>query len=173
MRRVLRKGIPWELRYDISLSLGECYTKIGRCAEAMEIFDGLMEDIVTTKEKPPVELGRAASFECMDSLEASLASYKKVAKDFPKSSFSAEAYYRLGIIYHEKMDSLVRAQEAFSKVPGEFADSEFAAISLQKSNSMKRLIELQKSESGGQTREQAADKRFLTAEIQLTRLGEI
>lgn len=171
--RALRKGLTWALRYEISLSLGECYTKIGRCAEAMEIFDGLIEEILTSKEKPPLVLGRATSYECMDSLDAALTAYEEVTKDFPKSSFSAEAYYHMGIIYHEKMDSLARAQEVFSKVAGEFANSEFAAVSLQKSNSMKRLVELQQSEGKGETKEQAADKRFLTAEIQLMRLSEV
>jgi len=171
--KALRKGLPWELRYNISLALGECYTKIGRCTEAMGIFDALIEEIVTSKEKPPVVLGRAASYECMDSLDAALTVYREVTKDFPKSTFSAEAYYHMGIIYHEKMDSLVRAQDAFSKVAGEFASSEFAAVSLQKSGSMKRFIELQQSEGKGETREQAADNRFLTAEIQLMRLGEM
>jgi hypothetical protein len=71
------------------------------------------------------------------------------------------------------MDSLKKAQEAFSKVGGEYANSEFAAAALQKSNSMKRLIELQESKGEGETEEQQADKRFLTAEIQLMRLDEI
>ena len=55
-------------------------------------------------------------------------------------------------------DSLKLAQEAFSKVGGEYANSEFAAPSLEKSNSMKRLIELQKSTGTGQSPEQVAEK---------------
>ncbi len=171
--KALRKGLPWAERYKISLSLGECYTKIGKCTEAIEIFDKLLHEIITSKEKPPLMLGRASSFECMDSTDAAIAAYEEVVKDFPRSSYSAESYFRLGVIYHEKMDSLVRAQEAFSKVAGEYANSEFASLAVQKSGSLKRLIELQKSEGEGETREQAAQKRFLTAEIQLMRLNEI
>jgi TolA-binding protein len=171
--KALRKGLPWEQRYRISLSLGECYTKTGKCTEAMEIFDKLLGEIITSKEKPPLMLGRASSFECMDSTDAAIAAYEDVTKDFPRSSYSAESYFRLGVIYHEKMDSLVRAQEAYSKVAGEYANSEFASLAVQKSGSLKRLIELQKSEGEGETREQAAQKRFLTAEIQLMRLNEI
>jgi TolA-binding protein len=172
-RKALRKGLPSERRRELSLALGDCYTKIGKCAEAMELFDRLDEEVLTSRDKPPVLLGQAASYECMDSLSSALASYDRVTKDYPKSSFSAEAYYRMGIIYHEKMDSLVRAEEAFSKVAGEYANSPYASVALQKSSSMKRLIELQKSEGEGETRDQLADKRFLTAEIQLMRLGEI
>ena len=108
----------------------------------------------------------------MDSLERAISVYENVTKEFPKSCYSADAFYRIGVIYHEKMDSLKRAQEAFSKVGSEYASSEFAPIALRKGNSLKRLIELRKSAGKDETNEQAAQKRFLSAEIQLTRLGE-
>lgn len=171
--KALRKGLPLDRRHEISIALGDCYNRIGKCREAMEIFDKLLEEATTTKEKPPLMLGRASSFVCMDSLDKAISSYETVTKDFPKSTYSAEAFYRMGMIYHEKMDSLEKAQVAFSKVRGEYANSEFASMSLEKGNSLKRLIELQKSVGEGETQEQAAEKKFLTAEIQFTRLDEI
>ena len=72
-----------------------------------------------------------------------------------------EAYYRMGEIYHEKMDSLARAQEAFSRVGSEAANSEFASIALQKSNSIRRLMELQKSAGKDESLEQVPEKKFL------------
>jgi TolA-binding protein len=172
--RVLRKGISWERRYEISLALGECYTSIGRCEEALGVYDGLLQEIVSSKEKPPVVLGRGASYVCMDSLETALSILKGVTGEFPRSTYSAEAYYRIGVIFHEKLDSLSRAQEAFAKVAGEYANSDFAEMAIQKSTSIKRLLELEQSSGedvGG--RERFAEKKFLAAEIQLTRLEEI
>ena len=172
--RVLRKGIPWARKYEISLALGDCYIRMEKCAEALEVYDRLMEEIVTAKEKPPVELGRASSYVCMDSLETALSIFESVTGEFPRSSYSAEAFYHIGVIYHERLDSLQRAQEAFSKVAGEYADSEFAPRAIDKSTSIKRLIELEQSPGEGASgREQMAEKRFLAAEIQLTQLGEI
>jgi TolA-binding protein len=170
---LLRKGISWKVRYEISRSLGDCYTRIGKCREALELFDRLSEESTTTKEKPPLELGRAASHVCMDSLETSLGIYEDITKEFPKSKFSAEAFYRMGVIYHERLDSLSNAQVAFSKVASEYANSEFASEAIQKSSSLKRLLELSDTQSGAGSSEQLAEKRFLAAEIQLTRLGEI
>ena len=172
--RVLRKGIPWERRYEISLSIGNCYTRIGRCGEALDVYDRLLEEIVSSKEKPPVVLGRAASYVCMDSLETALSIFESVNGEFPRSIYSAEANYHIGVIYQEKLDSLSKAQKAYAKVAGEYADSEFAAIAIQKSTSIKRLLELEQSSGeGAGGHEQIAEKRFLAAEIQLTRLGEI
>jgi len=106
-------------------------------------------------------------------LAKALKVYNDVATKYPKSTYSAEAYYRTGVIYHERLDSLKLAQEAFGKVAGEYSNSDFAAASLEKSTSMKRLLELQKAAGKGETVDQAAEKRFMAAEIQLTRLGDV
>ncbi|MCK4350850.1 MAG: tetratricopeptide repeat protein, partial [Candidatus Krumholzibacteria bacterium] len=142
---LLRKGISWEEKYHFSSSLGDCYTRIGQCREALDLFDRLLEESVTTKETPPLMLGRASSFLCMDSLETALDIYTDVTREFPKSIFSAEAYYRTGVIYHERLDSLSNAQAAFSMVGSEYANSEFANEALKKSSSLKRLLELERS----------------------------
>ena len=75
---LLRKGISWEERYRISSSLGDCYNRIGKCREALELFDGLLEESVTMKENPPLMLGRASSFLCMDSLDTALGEYTEI-----------------------------------------------------------------------------------------------
>jgi TolA-binding protein len=169
---VLGKGMNWNERYKISLSLADCYAKTGRCTEALNICDGLLAEVTTTKEKPPVMLGRAASHVCMDSLQAAIREYNLITESFPRSNYSAEAFFRLGVIYHEKLDSLQLAQTAYSKVSNESASSEYAAVSLQRSSSLNRLIELQKTSGENEGEEAQAEKRFLAAEIQLTRLNE-
>lgn len=169
---VLGKGMDWGTRYSVSLSLADCYTRTGRCAEALGLCDDLLGEITKTKEKPPIMLGRASSYVCMDSLDLAIRVYKGVAGSFPRSNYSAEAYFQLGVIYHEKLDSLPQAQEAYSKVSNESASSEFAAVSIQRSSSLKRLLELQSSAGDNVGEEGQAEKRFLAAEIQLTKLGE-
>jgi len=171
--QVMRKGMSDERRYEVSLKLGDCYTRIGRCDEAMGLFDELLEGTVKTRDQPPIVLGRAASYVCKDSLEAALRTYESVTSRFPKSSFSAEAYYRMGVIYHEQLDSLSRAKESFSKVGSEYANSDFAGLALQKANSLTRLIELQTAEGEEATDDQKAERLFLAAEIKLTRLDKV
>ena len=169
---VLGKGMKWDKQYGISLSLAQCYTKIGKCTEALELCDDLLLEIKTTKEKPAVMLGRAASYVCMDSLQIAIREYDVITGSFPRSNYSAEAYFRLGVIYHEELDSLLQAQEAYAKVSNESASSEYAAVALQRSSSLKRLLELQKSSGENEGEESQAEKRFLAAEIQLTKLEE-
>jgi len=171
--RILKKGIPWDERYEISLFLGECYVRMSECEKALALYTDLLAKVPTMKEKPPVELGRAAAYQCMDSLESAIKVYQKVVQEFPSSKYSAEAYYRIGVIYHERLDSLELAKRAFEKVGKEYANSEFASIALQKSSSIKKLIELEKSTGAEKNIEKAAEKKFLSAEIQLTRLDNL
>jgi TolA-binding protein len=171
-RKVLRKGISWERRYAISLALGDCLVKLGECAEALSLFEGVLEKTTATLEMPALLLGRAESRACMDSLHQALADYSSIGAKYPKSIYSAEAYYRIGIIYQERLDSLKLAADAFAKVGSEYANSEYAAVSLERSNSIKRLLELQRS-GAGESSDQAAEKRFMAAEIQLTKLEDI
>jgi TolA-binding protein len=170
--KVLRKGLKKEERYNISFALGECYTRTGKCREALEIFDNLLDETTSIKEKPGIKLGQASGHVCMDSLHTALSIYKEIVKEFPRSVFSAEAYYRMGIIYQERLDSLARAEESFSNVGKEYANSEFAAVALQRSNSLKRLIELEMT-AGKDSGERKAEKKFLAAEIQLTRFDDV
>lgn len=169
---VLGKGMDRDAKYSTTLSLAICYTKIGRCTEALRLCDALLEEITTTNKKPAIQLGKAAGYVCMDSLHAAIREYKDITSTFPKSDFSAEAYFHLGVIYHEKLDTLQLAQGAYAKVSNESPSSEFAAVALQRSSSLKRFLELQKSSGKSEGEEGQAEKRFLSAEIQLTKLGE-
>jgi TolA-binding protein len=171
-RKVLRKGISWERRYTISLALGDCLVKTGECAEALTLFQGVLEKTTASLEVPALLLGRAESLACMDSLRQALADYADIGAKYPKSLYSAEAYYRMGIIYQERLDSLKLAADAFAKVGSEYANSDYASVSLERSSSIKRLLDLQKS-GAGESSDQAAEKRFMAAEIQLTKLEDI
>jgi len=170
--RILRKGISWEKRYNVSLPLGVCYTKLGRCREAIGLFDGLQEDVTERIEKAPILLGKAAGYVCMDSLEQATEFYEDIIGKFPKSLFSAEACYRVGMIYHGRLDSLEKAKEYFARVGKEAPGSEYATEALKKSNSIARLLELDNVKEGEETEKQKAKRKFYSAELQLTQFGK-
>lgn len=170
---LLRKGLDWQSRYDITLALAECYVKIGKCADALKLYKDILPDVPKIKDEGPVWLGMASSYVCMDSLDLAMSKYVQIVEKFPHSDYAAEGYYRQGEIYHERLDSLELAQSAFEKVGKESSGSEFAAISTLKASSIKKLLELRATETGESTNNQQAEKQFAEAEIQLTRLGEI
>jgi tetratricopeptide (TPR) repeat protein len=170
--RILEKGITWETRQKVSLPLARCYTELGRCRDALDIYEQLLEKVKQRREKAPIILGQARGYECMDSLRRAIEHYEDLIGKFPKSSFSAEASYYLGNLYHQKTDSLHKAKEYFGKVSEEDPESEFASESLKKANSISRLIEFEAVEEGEETPEQRASRNFYKAEIQLVQFNQ-
>ncbi|MCD6379434.1 tetratricopeptide repeat protein [bacterium] len=168
---ILHKGISWKKRYNTSLPLGKCYTKLGRCSDALGLYDNLLEKVNELIEKPPILLGKAAGYVCMDSLDQAMQFYEEVIGKFPSSLFSAEAAYYLGTLYHERTDSLEKAKEYFAKVGKEAPESEYATEALKKSNSIARLLELENVKDGEETENQKAKRRFYSAELQLSQFG--
>lgn len=171
--KVLRKGLDWSTRYEVSLALGESYAHIGKSREALLLYEGLLKQSTSTQETPLLLLGQAESYASMDSVQRALAIFRTVTEKYPKSVYSATAYYRTGLIYSDRLDSLEAAQRVFAKVGEEDANYEHARTALERSNSLKRLIELRRSSGAGVTADQAAEKRFMEAEIQLTRLDNV
>ena len=169
---ILGKGISWETRQRVSLPLGRCYIELGRCVEAVDIYNELMEDVKQRREKAPILLGLARGYECMDSLQTAIDYYDDLMGKFPKSTFSAEASFFLGNLYHQKTDSLQKAKEYFGRVAREDPESEFATESLKRANSISRLIEFEEVEEGEETPEQRAKRNFYRAEIQLVQFDQ-
>ncbi len=164
---ILKKGITWDRRFNTSLPLARCYTELGECRDALAIYRGLLEGVTERAEKPPVLIGMAGAYVCMDSLDTAIEYYEEVLGKFPQSLFSAEASYKLGTVYHEKVDSLQKAKDYFSRVGKEAAESEYANEALKKANSIGRLLEFESMKDGEATDKQKAEKIFYSAEIQL------
>ncbi|MDZ7859475.1 MAG: tetratricopeptide repeat protein [Candidatus Krumholzibacteriota bacterium] len=171
--KMLHKGISWEKRYNFSLSLGECYTKLERCREAIDLYDKLFDEVIGKKEKAPVLLGKAAGYVCIDSVSLAKRFYEDIIGKYPKTLFSAEACYHLGMLFHAQADSLEKAKEYFSKVGKEAPESQYATEALKKSNSIGRLLELENEGEKGQTDKQKAKKKFYSAELQLSQFGNV
>ncbi|HMA76556.1 MAG TPA: tetratricopeptide repeat protein [Candidatus Krumholzibacteriaceae bacterium] len=171
--KMLHKGISWEKRYQLSLSLAKCYTNLERCREAIDLYDELLDEVTGKREKAPVLLGKAASYVCIDSMSLAKRFYEDIIGKYPKTLFSAEASYYMGMLFHQQADSLEKAKEYFSKVGKEAPESQYATEALKKSNSIGRLLELENEGEGDLTDEQKAKKKFYSAELQLSQFGNV
>jgi len=145
------------------------YVKLERFEEALDVFKIIDADITLLnddKDKAMARLLRAETFVGLDSLPRAVDLYLSVNAGFPKSVYSAEGYYRLGIIHQEKMDSLALAQKYFEKVPTEYASSPFSSDAVKRSSSISQLLRLQNS-LGEASDEGKAQTQFSLAEVQL------
>ena len=147
--------------------LGKARTENGDYAEAIEVYRKLDLYPVDPAAKADYLLEKARAYAGMDSIPVAVDTYKTIAASYPRSIFSAEAHYRLGGIYQDKLDSLQLAQQEFDKVAGEYAGSPYASESIASSSAIAKLLRLNEAlKTGGDAGDKAA-VQFDLAEIEL------
>jgi len=134
--------------------------------KALDVFKELNELPLEPTEKANALVLTGQAFAGMDSVNTAIDVFKTVATSYPRSSYSAEAHFRLGIIYQESLDSLQVAQAQYDKVGQQYANSEFADEALKRSISISKYVRLQESIAAGGEEGNAA-VQFDLAEIQL------
>lgn len=96
--------------------------------------------------------------------------YEAVMKDYPKSTLSAEAQYRIGFTYETGSDDFTRALEEYGKVKEQFGTSSFATLAQQRADNLQRIEQYRKG-TGADSLEKKAEAEFLTAEHYLFQLS--
>jgi tetratricopeptide (TPR) repeat protein len=149
------------------VGLGRAHTENGDYEEAIAVYRRLDDYIVDPTVKAEYLLVKARAYAGTDSLATAIDTYKTIAASYPRSIFSAEAHYRLGGIYQDKLDSLQLAQQEFDRVAGEYAGSPYASESIASSSAIAKMLRLNAAlATGGDAGDQAA-VQFDLAEIEL------
>ncbi len=167
--RKVRLKEPEHIRFLSSLA--ELYVNMGQYENALVVFEELEGFVIdpTVKAGNSLILGRAQAG--MDSVATAIGTYTMITTSYPRSKFSAEAYFRLGELYQDSLDSLQVAQQKFDNVPRQYASSEFADEAVSRSVSISKLLRLRASMESGEGENNAA-VQFDLAEIQLFQLKD-
>jgi TolA-binding protein len=152
------------VRYLTKLSL--VYVKMGKYKDALKVIDRLEGYELDTKTEASQMLLEAASYNGTGSIDKALDTYQTVTARYPRSEYAAEAYFRLGEIYQNTLDSLTVAREKYDQVTRQYPNSPFAQDALRRSVSITKLQQLRASLSGGGTEDPAVVK-FELAETEL------
>ncbi len=151
--------------------LAEAQVKIGRYPAALRTFTRLERFVVKDAEKASQMLYKGRALVGLDSLAAGIEIFEAVAVTYPRSIFSAEASYRLGSVYQEKLDSLDVAKAKFDQVPRQYSKSSYAPEAIRRSVSITKLQKLRESlgKGGG---EDKAGVQFDLSEVQLFQFSD-
>ncbi len=172
--RLTSKRLAVAYRYRVWSRMAFAYKELGRYGEALELLAQI--DQLKLKSKDPADKATALlltgeSYVGLDSLTRAIDTYADVANRFKKSKFSAEAEYRIGVIYQERLDSLEVAKTHFDQVPRQFAGSEYASDAIKRSGNISTLIKLRES-SDDESPEARALRQFTLAEVQLFQFND-
>jgi len=140
-----------ELYFDATLAAAVAVLKTDSLNVGMKILNDLVNNERYFSHSSLIRLEIADGYYRQGEIEKAIEEYTNVTVQSPRTEESAEAYYRLGLIYQDKLFDIVMAKEAFSKAQNESASSEYKNLALNKSAQIAKLesyqIQLQKADS--------------------------
>jgi TolA-binding protein len=158
-----------EIRY--LRKLAETQVSMKRFAASMFTFRKLGKHTLQPTDEAQTLLLKGQAYAGLDSLQRAIDTYSSVAASYPRSAFSAEAGFRMGVIYQEKLDSLDVAKTKFDMVPRQYANSPFAEEAVRRSVSISKLLDLRANLGKGDVEGKAASE-FDIAEVQLFQFSD-
>lgn len=163
--RLVDLDLEDELKIRCLSKMAETQIDLGQFNEALATIERLEEMTLQPSEQAQELLLRGQAFLGVDSVRRAIGSYRRVRGGFPKSKYSAEALFRLGVIFQERLDSLEIAQKTFDRVPKQYPQSPYAKEAIKRSVNIANLIKFSQS-TGEESEEQKAETQFKLAELQ-------
>ncbi|UCE17733.1 MAG: tetratricopeptide repeat protein [Gemmatimonadota bacterium] len=130
------------LKLNAMFSVGQSLREEGRYDQAIDVFEELLRDSRNMDYYSAIRLEIAESEAEKGALEAAISEYEKIIEDYPKSESSAEAQYRLGLIYLEILEDFEKAKEHLDSVKMEYAKSQYAEQAQGISRNIEKLTGL-------------------------------
>jgi len=148
---VARYGPSRTLYFDALLASAASALRSDSIQTGMKILKDLSEDERFFSRSSDIHLRLAEGFYLQGDIDKALETYKEITTQNPRTPQSAEAYYRLGLIYQNDRFDLAAAKEAFSKAQGESPESEYKRLALARSAQIAKLetfqMQLQRADS--------------------------
>ena len=98
--------------------------------------------------------------------------YNDITKKYPRSVYSADAFYRLGLIEQKDRKNLEKAKEHFQNAVQEARSSEPGQLALQRRQDLTAMERYQKQASSATDPQKALAPLFNLAELYLFKLGD-
>lgn len=150
-RAVEKYGPSRKLEFESSLAAGSAILKTDSIVVGMKILNDLAKDERYYTASARIRLKIAEGYRLQTEIEKSIAEYETIADQNSKTAESAEAYYRLGLIYQNELFDVEKAKESFGNVQNEFRSSEFRNLALARSAQIAKFetyrVQLQKADS--------------------------
>jgi TolA-binding protein len=139
------------LYFDATLASAEAALESDSIQIGMKILESLSKDERYFSRSGEIRLKSAEGYYLQGDIDKAIELYAAVTTQNPRTPVSAEAYYRLGMIYQNDKFDLPSAKEAFGKAQGEAPESEYRNLSLARSAQIAKLesyqSQLQKADS--------------------------
>ena len=130
------------LRLNATFSIGQSLREEGRYEQAIDIFKELLKNSRNIEYYSAIQLEIAECEAEKGALMEAVSEYEGIIADYPKSESSAEAHYRLGLVYLNLLGDLSKAKEHLDAVKTEYAKSRFTEESQHIAKNIEALTKL-------------------------------
>ncbi|MYF74982.1 MAG: TonB family protein [Gemmatimonadetes bacterium] len=157
----------------------ETRVKIGETLERQQKYDGALDayqKILKIKRlriyEAEIRLKQAHIYQLKDQTETAEEIYSDIGKKYPRSEYSAAAFYRLGLIEQKSRKNLEKSKELFEKAVREDRSSDEGKLALQRQKDLVALERYQTQIEKVEDPQKALGPLFDLAELYLFNLGE-
>ncbi|MCI0532416.1 MAG: tetratricopeptide repeat protein, partial [candidate division Zixibacteria bacterium] len=160
-----------DIIYKADYKAGETAYQLGKVSEGLSIYKKLAEDPLYYRYLSAIKVQLGQGHLLAGQVAEARKIYDDVIVTYPKSDFASQAYYQIGVIYEEHLDSLDLAKQNFTKAKDERQGSPYSQKALQKLADLAKLEEFHKALTVAET-EKLVQTRFHMAEFYLTQLDK-
>lgn len=169
---VLKSKPDADVNFETRVQIGTTLEEQGKLDEALAAYNQILKIKRLRIYEAETQLKQANVFRLKEQYGTSEDTYQNVIKKYPRSKYSAEAYYRLGLISQQVHKDLETAKEYFEKASKENRQSDAGQAALQRRKDLMLLERYRLQADDAKDPQKAIVPLFNLAELYLFNLGE-
>ena len=169
---VLKSKPETRTNFETRVKIGETLERQQKYDEALDTYQKILKIKRLRIYEAEIRLKQARIYQLKKQIETAEEIYSDVGKKYPRSKYSAEAFYRLGLIEQKSRRNLEKAKELFEKAVREDRSSDEGKLALQRQKDLVALERYTKQAEKVEDPQKALGPLFDLAELYLFNLGE-
>lgn len=137
---VIEEGAGRKLSFDARIRLAEARLELGEWNVAIDVLADLERRAVERDELDQTLLLKGRAYASMREFEHAVDTYESITASHARSEASAEAQYRIGMIYRDHLDRMDEAVEAFQTSKREAPRSEVGELAEERGSDIEELL---------------------------------
>lgn len=170
---VLKSKPDTDISFETRIQIGQTLEEQGKLDEALAAYNNILKVKRLRIYEAETQLKQAHVYRLKEDYDVSETTYQSVIQKYPRSKYSAEAYYKMGLINQQIFKDLEKAKELFEKASKENRDSEAGAAALQRRKDIMLLERYRLQADDAKDPEKAIVPLLNLAELYLFNLGEL
>lgn len=171
-QNVLKSKPETDVNFATRIQIGKTLEQQGKLNEALAAYENILKVKRLRVYEAETQLKRANVFRLKEDYLVSEETYQSVVQKYPRSKYSAEAYYNMGLMSQQVFKDLEKAKDYFTKAGREDRQSEAAEAAIQRSKDIMLLERYRLQADDAKDPQKAIVPLFNLAELYLFNLGE-